>query len=325
MPYTIPRLSDAVKGAALVLSGLDYQMIGLAASCKAQRVPYVLVSEYSLLTRLQIARSSPKGPLRTAWSMLWEMRMERHFLNDVRTASGIQCNGTPTYNAYRSLIPDAFLYFDTRTNDGDLASEERLIEKARRLETGAPLRLAFSGRLNPMKGAQELPRVAEALTRLGIDFTFDICGDGPSRAEMESTVRSLGLDGKVRFRGVLNFATELLPFLSKDIDLFVCCHTQGDPSCTYLETFGCGVPIIGYANEAFAGLLEHTPAGLASPLRRPKALADKIADFARNRPVSQWMGWARSGLEFARENTFDRTFARRVDHMKAILARHNAG
>lgn len=39
------------------------------------------------------------------------------------------------------------------------------------------------------------------------------------------------------------------------------CHRQGDPSCTYLETYACGMPIVGYNNQAHQGILASNNAG----------------------------------------------------------------
>ena len=122
------------------------------------------------------------------------------------------------------------------------------------------------------------------------------------------------------FAGRLDFEKELLPFIlwQSDVDVFVCCHRQGDPSCTYLETMSCGVPIVGYANEAFAGFVARSGAGWTSPLNRPRALAAKIAQLAAH--PEDIREHAFRSLAFAREHTFEETFAARIAHLR-LLAR----
>jgi hypothetical protein len=41
---------------------------------------------------------------------------------------------------------------------------------------------------------------------------------------MRAYVKEHGLEQRVDFRGNLDFERELLPFLSRDVDLFVSCH-----------------------------------------------------------------------------------------------------
>jgi hypothetical protein len=88
--------------------------------------------------------------------------------------------------------------------------------------------------------------------------------------EMRAQVAKRSLENLIQFKGPLDFERELIPFIRENVDLFVCCHRQGDPSCTYLETMSCGVPIAGYDNEAFAGLVKTSAAGWFTPMDRPK-------------------------------------------------------
>ncbi|HSC87657.1 MAG TPA: glycosyltransferase [Polyangiaceae bacterium] len=319
VPLGSPRMDDTIREAGLVLGGADYRLTGVAARCRTRRVPYVFNSEYSLRTRWQVARADRKNPLKLARSMWWEWRLEERFRREVRDSAGVQCNGTPTFDAYASLSRSPLLYFDTRTDDAMLSTNEQLERKlAHRRQLGGPLRLAFSGRLNAMKGADDLPLVARELARRGVDFTLDICGDGPSRPAMEAAVQRHSLQSRVRFRGVLDFASELVPRVRDEVDLFVCCHKQGDPSCTYLETFACGVPIAGYDNEAFAGLMQRVPAGISTPLGDPVALASAIAGWALPNEQERLDGASRAALEFARQHTFSSTFRRRIAHLREL-------
>jgi glycosyltransferase involved in cell wall biosynthesis len=59
-----------------------------------------------------------------------------------------------------------------------LIAEGELAERAAAVKQGGPLRLLFSGRLVPMKGADHLVRVAVELRRLGVPFEMTVCGGG---------------------------------------------------------------------------------------------------------------------------------------------------
>jgi colanic acid/amylovoran biosynthesis glycosyltransferase len=105
--------------------------------------------------------------------------------------------------------------------------------------------------------------------------------------------------------------------VKREVDVFVCCHRQGDPSCTYIETMSCGVPIVGYENEALAGLLRRVPAGIVVPMDDVSALADAVARMHADRESLAAM--SRRALEFAADNTFEETFRKRMEHLRGLL------
>ena len=321
LPYDSRDLRALLRrDAGLVHWGPHHQLHDLGDVLTAARVPSVYVTEYSLRTRQEIIDAAQPGFLRRCRRRLWEWRQERRIRRNIALASGFEANGTPTFDAYRSLNPHHFLFFDTRTTDRMIVPAEDLEYRlARASDPGRPLHLVFSGRLAEMKGALHLIDVAVALKRLAVPFRMSICGAGPLEDAMKARVRAEGLRGELTFRGVLPFAESLVPFLRREADVFVCCHPQGDPSCTYLETFACGVPIAGYRNEALEGLLKRVDAGWVAPVNDPKALAGLLARLHQDR--SSLPAKSRAARAFAAERTFERTFAARVDFFVASAAR----
>ncbi len=312
--YTAPELAARLAGAALVFGTTSYRQVHLPALCRSLGIPCVLGTEYTLRTRLQILLAQRGIGPRLVRGALWAVREEGRERRAIRLASGLQCNGTPTFDAYRHLQPEAHLFFDTRTRAEDVIAPERLEARLARLARGEPLRLAFSGRLDPMKGTQYLAPFAARLRDLGVPFRLDICGGGPIRERMARDIERLGLADVVHLRGVLDFQRELLPFVREEIDLFVCTHVQGDPSCTYLETFACGVPIVGFRNEAFDGLARRVGGCWAVPVRDVRALAQRVAALDAERGAIA--SGARAVREFALAHTFEPTFAGRVEHLR---------
>jgi len=220
------------------------------------------------------------------------------------------------------VSPDAMLYFDSRSTADMLATPEQLAARFEASREGGVLRLAFSGRLVPIKGVDHLVPLAVALRARKVPFTLSVYGGGQCEPSMKRAIADAQLEGQVTLGGNLDFATELTPRMRDSADLFVCCHRQGDPSCTYLETMSVGVPVMGYANEAFAGLLEHVDAGRATPMDDVERLADAVAAVARDRETLEL--WSHNALRFAREHTFERTFQRRIDHARRF-ARPGSG
>ena len=246
------RVRREVKGAGVVLGGPHHRLRNFSRVCRQVGVPSVYNTEYSLRTRLQIARSDTSNVLRLARRAAWETETEARIRYELRFAAGIQCNGLPTYEAYRDATPSPLLYFDNRISDDLLSTDAQLAERNRMRMLGKPLTLAFSGRWIAMKGVDHLVPFAHELRALGVPFELLICGGGALDAELRAGIEHLRLQDHVKLLGTLDFATELMPLIQSRVDLFVCCHRQGDPSCTYIETLACGVPIAGYLNEAAA-------------------------------------------------------------------------
>jgi colanic acid/amylovoran biosynthesis glycosyltransferase len=313
--YDARSLRQHVARAAVIVGSTGYTQNHVSALGRQLGVPVVYVSEYSVCTRLQVARAEVANPLRLVRRSVWELRQEQRQRRAIRLAQGIQCNGTPTYEHYHKLTPNPLLFFDTRATQAMLVTEDTLAKRLQR-SPRARLRLAFSGRLVAMKGAEDLIRVAAALRARKVDFELTIYGAGSSEPAMRREISRRGLQSEVNLAGTLAFASQLMPRLREHTDLVVCCHKQGDPSCTYVETLACGVPIVGYANEAWLGVLRQVKAGAAVPLNDTQSLADCIAGVAADR--GRLRDWSYAALRFAREHSFEQTFARRVEHYRAV-------
>ena len=303
----------ATPAGVALLSLDDCHQSGLGAWCRRNDVACAYISEYSLTTRKQIIDTGTANPLKRARRKLWESSEERKRRRAVFAATGLQCNGTPTYESYRELTPNALLFFDTRVSTELLATAHDIHK--RRAYKG-PLRLVYSGRLVPAKGAGDLIEVAVGLRRRNVDFHLTICGDGESKAIMEDRIGREQLNRHVTLAGVLDFRNDLVPFIKSGTDLFICCHPQGDPSCTYLETMSCGVPIAGYANEAFEGLVKQSGCGWTVPVNNYGALTEKIIELTRRPEALLEMSLASAA--FARDHTFEQTVARRVSHLRTL-------
>jgi glycosyltransferase involved in cell wall biosynthesis len=255
-----------------------------------------------------------------AWQKLRQVQQEVAQRKAISIAAGVQCNGLPTFHAYKGLSKHPHLFFDTRTEASMLATRDQISHRSFQLSQGHKLRLTFSGRLTLMKGVNDLLTVADNLRRSAVGdwFELSICGDGDYVGQLRQDIDRMGLGAVVKMRGNMDFKTELVPFLKTETDLFVCCHRQGDPSCTYLETMACGVPIIGYANEAWDQLSEHARIGWTIKTGDAKSMADKIAQLY-SAPDEIEKEAVRS-LNFASRHTFESTFQARVEHMRSLAA-----
>lgn len=320
LPFAIellPAGSDfdpsLLADAALVsASGDNYRHFPLARLCEELSVPLVYTIENILETRLRILALEKRGRFSRLKTAVWTLLSERARRRAFRRAAGLQANGVPAAQAYRSSAADILTYFDTRLPLGLMATDDEIDRKAARLMAGQPLRLGFSGRLEPLKGADHLIEVARVLRRANIPFSLDIYGSGSLERIMRQRIGAWGLENTVAVHPALDFTTGLVPRFRQAIDLFLCCHRQADPSCTYMEAMGCGVAMFGYGNKALTGLLGLAPAGRAVREGSPSALAHALIAIGGHRQeLSSMMYEARN---FSRANAFETTFQRRLDH-----------
>ncbi|OGT92549.1 MAG: glycosyl transferase family 1 [Gammaproteobacteria bacterium RIFOXYA12_FULL_61_12] len=305
-----------LAGAALVLaSGDDFDQLHLSRLCASIGIKCVYVIEYIPETRHQIVALSTPNPLRRLRRHLYLWRGEQKRLRAFAQADGLQSNGMPAYREYGGFRNN-LLFFDTRVHQGEMIGEAELDRRLACLNQGGPLRLAFSGRLIRMKGADHLVQLARRLDRSGLAFHMTIYGAGELEAEMRAFIAREGLEDRVALTGALDFHERLLPDLKSQVDLFICLHRQSDPSCTYLETLSCGVPILGYENRAFAGLLGEAAIGWGAALEDLAGIGDRVLWPDRHREALAEA--ARTGAHFARSHGFEATFQRRIDHLVAL-------
>jgi colanic acid/amylovoran biosynthesis glycosyltransferase len=303
---------------SLVLAVLGYRQNQIAKVCRLAGLPCIYVSEYTLKTRQQIATVTTSNLIIRLRKILWEHNQEIKQRKAIAMADGLQCNGTPTYEAYKGLNRNPLFFFDTRISEDMLATEAEIEKRTENSSPDKPLRLLFSGRLIKMKGADHLLSVAQELKQMKVNFEMFISGAGDLEKTMHEIIAANQLQNCVKMLGVPDFKTEFFPFVKQNIDLFVCCHRQGDPSCTYIETMSCGVPIVGYANEAFEGISAMSETGWVVPMNQPKLMAKKIAELSQNREAIKSMSF--KSLKFAQQHTFENTFKARVEHMQQVIA-----
>jgi glycosyltransferase involved in cell wall biosynthesis len=297
------------------LSGDMHHDLDLPSLAKKRklRAQFVFVIEYTLETRLQIiGLDRDLSALRKARSALWTIRQERRRRQAMRICDAVQTNGYPAYDSYQRLNPDTLLYLDNRMRDGLFASDVEMAARRDRHARSMPLRLINSGRLEVMKGAQDLIPFAAALRDIGTDFTLDIYGTGSLENEIRSAIVAENLEEIVNLHAPVDFETELVPLSRTTADVFVSFNRQSDPSCTYLEAMGCGLPIVGYANSMLKSLVQTSRAGWTVPMGNIRAMATLVSTLAeRTKTVPRA---AANALAYARAHSFENEFLKRQAH-----------
>lgn len=136
-----------------------------------------------------------------------------------------------------------------------------------------PLKLLFVGRLVPVKG---VPMLLEAIARLrvrvSIPVTLTIIGEGPQREELETRLRSLGLEDSVQFLGSRS-ATEVAREMQAS-HLLCLPSVRESGGAVLLEAMACARPVIAL-NYGGPGELVDDQVGRCLPMRnREQVIVD---------------------------------------------------
>lgn len=318
LPYRVlgaPDTLAAMQGSDLVYgNALPWQ-----AQIAQRGLPYVMLVEYDLGTQMIAASTSApnrlKGLVRAARVAV---NYRRRLVPALRAARMVHCNGYPTYKAYAPFNARRLLYLDSRIAADDVLPEAAL--EARLATRGTrPLRLLYSGRYEPMKGALDAVRTAAACLQRGLAVEMDCYGQG-SQAEAMRRVAAAHA-AAIRVHDAIAFPELVLR--AREADVFVCCHIQSDPSCTYLESMGCGLPIVGYANRMWTAMQAASGGGAVASRNTPQAMADAIAAWLAQPDALAEA--SRKALAFAREHCFEAEYAKRMESINALLREVTSG
>ena len=308
---------DHIRDAAIVhAAGDSFKQFHISRICQKNKVKCVYSIEYIPETRYQIVDLETDNPIIKLRRYFFIWNGERKRIAAFKAADGIQANGMAAYNEYNSLS-NCVLYFDSRVDSDTMISNNELEARLAKLTQNQQLRLGFSGRLIRMKGADHLVQLAELLKSKGIDFQMSIFGTGDLEEKMIAEINDLNLNDQVSMLGAVDFYKELLPEIKENIDLYVVLHRQSDPSCTYLETTSCGIPIVGYENKSFVGLLQKADVGWSKRIDDLDGIADDIDYLYKNRELIKEK--ARNCIEFSRAHDFRSTFKKRVAHLRQFV------
>jgi colanic acid/amylovoran biosynthesis glycosyltransferase len=289
----------------------------IARICADTTTKAVFIIEYIPETRHQIVKLShrsfsPKAIYQFAKLAIEERARQKAF----KMAAGVQCNGYPAYDFYRDLGGNTILYLDSRMSRDLMGDEDQLAARESYLASGRPIRILHSGRLEPMKGSQDIIPIARKLVKLEVDFRIDIFGAGSLEDMISNDIARFNLQDRITMHGVADFSTQLVPFAKQHSDVFLSCNRQSDPSCTYLESMGCGLPIVGYDNRMWSALCADSQAGLIAPMGDHDEAAKIISRLKKDLALMSTL--SRNALSFAKKHDFECEFEKRISQIGSL-------
>ena len=126
--------------------------------------------------------------------------------------------------------------------------------------------------LRPEKGLHQLVEAAALVRQQAAGVSFEIWGEGPLRAALESQIRSLDLAATVHLRGSTPEPERAL----RQCDVFVLPSLSEACSNVLMEALATGLPIVATRVGGNPGLVEDERSGLLVPPGAPRPLAQAI-------------------------------------------------
>ncbi len=153
------------------------------------------------------------------------------------------------------------------------------------LQSGETLRLFSCGRLNIVKGHQDLMAAVRLLLDQGQPVTLDIAGEddhGGSgyRQVLQARIAALNLGAHVRLLGAIDAKAVKAHLINAHA--FVLASWAEPLGVALMEAMSCEVPTIGTAAGGVAELIADGVDGILVPPKDPGALADAILQLARD-------------------------------------------
>ena len=294
----------------------DMKYLHLPDAMQGRFGKLVYTIEEPLGGRISHALAASPSLRRRLGATWWNLRRERALTAALRAADGIHCDGYPAHDAYRRLNARSLRYLDNRIRTPMIARAGEQSERAVRLQQGGPLRLAWYGHVEAMSGVQDLLPLAFLLRQRGIAFQMQMFGSGPLASRIDDGIAGLGLRDCVTLQPQGAFDPVLVPHLRRWADLFVAPRRLSSPQSFYVEALGCGLPILGYANGMWRRMQAESGAGWAVRSGSVQALVRAVARLDADR--LKIVEASRRAVDFARANSFEQVFARRMTDLRDI-------
>lgn len=137
------------------------------------------------------------------------------------------------------------------------------------------------------RGLDWVIRSCGRLSRQGLSFWLVIAGDGKERGRLEH-LAAAQLPGQVRFVGKIQ-RSHMYRFYSAG-DLFVFPGIRESLGMVYLESQGCGLPVVAFDNGGIPEVVDHGVTGLLTPPFDSEAFDAAINRLMVNNDLRQEMG-----------------------------------
>lgn len=164
------------------------------------------------------------------------------------------------------------------------------LEAYRREPGGNGKRVAFVGRLDPVKGALLLIEAMATVLKSHPDATLTLAGDGPARAGAEARAKALGIDKAVHFAGFMTQG-QVADLLAHSDMLVLPSFAEGLP-VVYMEALASRIPVVASRVAGVPELVEDGVTGYTVPPGDVDSLTDRMIHLMDDPAKARAMGEA---------------------------------
>ena len=155
---------------------------------------------------------------------------------------------------------------------------------------GEPLRVFSCGRLNVVKGHQDLMQAVRLMIDRGQPVNLEIAGEddaggGGFHKELDTRIVELGLEDHVTLLGAISAEAVRDKLMSSHV--FVLASWSEPLGVAYMEAMSCEVPTIGTDAGGVPELITSGEDGILVPPKDPEALAEALMQLAADPEKAQ--------------------------------------
>ena len=192
---------------------------------------------------------------------------------------------------------------------------DRLTSVAELAAASVPL-VGAVGRLDPVKGYDDLIGAVRVLKDRGTAVRCVIAGVGPDETRLRRLINELALQDDVRLLGLRDDVASLL----RAFDVAVMpSHSEGSP-LAIIEYMAAGLPIVATRAGGISELISDGEHGLLVDARDPAALADALERLLSDPALGARLGASAQARQLA-EYDLQRTIGRLEDLYVALYER----
>jgi phosphatidylinositol alpha-mannosyltransferase len=169
--------------------------------------------------------------------------------------------------------------------------DSNLFEPDKKVKNNRAINLLFVGRLVDRKGLMFLLKVINKIIKKNSNIKLNVVGDGPKKIEAEKFVKKNNLERHIKFVGEI-FGKKRIKYY-QNANIFCAPYSDEAFGITILEALSCGVPIVGFRNEAFSEFLNDYPSPKMFVKKNDysnflKALEILVDDEQKRKEIGRW-------------------------------------
>ncbi len=213
-------------------------------------------------------------------------------------------HGRETFETYAPYCSNPQVVHDIHIKKSEHITSAQ-IEAKQKAATSGPLKIAYVGRADPMKGGYDWVNTLAGLAEAGVSFQATWFGEGSDLAGMKAQVAEMNLTDTVSFPGFLRDRAGVLAAL-REAQVFLFCHKSPESPRCLIEALISGTPIVGYDGAFARDLISQHGGGRLVALNDVAGLVEAVCALDQDRQAlsAAFSSAARDGSGFDDEHVF---------------------